>query len=82
VVLGGTSLLGGAGSVAATAIGAIFLVQLQQVVIGMGAPTSAQFVIQAAIILLGMSIRVVPWNAIFGLRRGQPANASVVRRNV
>ena len=61
VVLGGTSLLGGAGSVAATAIGAIFLVQLQQVVIGIGAPTSAQFVIQAAIILLGMSLRVVPW---------------------
>lgn len=81
VVLGGTSLLGGAGSVAATAIGAIFLVQLQQVVIGMGAPTSAQFVIQAAIILLGMSIRVVPWNAIFNLRRGQPANASVMRRS-
>jgi ribose transport system permease protein len=82
VVLGGTSLLGGAGSVAATAIGAIFLVQLQQVVIGMGAPTSAQFVIQAVIILLGMSIRVVPWNAIFGLKRGQPANASVMRRSV
>jgi ribose transport system permease protein len=82
VVLGGTSLLGGAGSVAATAIGAIFLVQLQQVVIGMGAPTSAQFVIQAAIILLGMSIRVVPWSAIFSLKRGQPANASVMRRSV
>ncbi len=81
VVLGGTSLLGGAGSVAATAIGAIFLVQLQQVVIGMGAPTSAQFVIQAAIILLGMSIRVVPWSAIFSLKRGQPANASVMRRS-
>jgi ribose transport system permease protein len=70
VVLGGTSLLGGAGSVAATAIGAIFLVQLQQVVIGMGAPTSAQFVIQAAIILLGMSLRVAPWRRAFeGLRR-------------
>jgi ribose transport system permease protein len=81
VVLGGTSLLGGAGSVAATAIGAIFLVQLQQVVIGMGAPTSAQFVIQAAIILLGMSIRVVPWSAIFSPKRGQPANTSVMRRS-
>ena len=50
VVLGGTSLPGGAGSVAATAVGAIFLVQLQQVIIGMGAPTSAQFIIQAVII--------------------------------
>jgi len=45
----------------ATAIGAIFLVQLQQVIIGMGAPTSAQFIIQAVIILLGMVLQVVPW---------------------
>jgi ribose transport system permease protein len=74
VVLGGTSLLGGAGSVAATAIGAIFLVQLQQVVIGMGAPTSAQFIIQAAIILLGMSIRVVPWR--HGLDRLFPSRTN------
>jgi ribose transport system permease protein len=81
VVLGGTSLLGGAGSAAATAIGAIFLVQLQQVVIGMGAPTSAQFVIQAALILLGMSIRVVPWGMIFDvLMRRPPASASAARR--
>jgi len=81
VVLGGTSLLGGAGSVAATAIGAVFLVQLQQVVIGMGAPTSAQFVIQAAIILLGMSIRVVPWRVIFDVMRRSSANAGGVRRS-
>jgi ribose transport system permease protein len=82
VVLGGTSLHGGAGSAAATAIGAIFLVQLQQVVIGMGAPTSAQFVIQAAIILLGMSIRVVPWGVIFDVFIPRPpANASAARRD-
>jgi ribose transport system permease protein len=74
-------LLGGAGSVAATAIGAIFLVQLQQVVIGMGAPTSAQFVIQAGIILLGMSISVVPWRLLFDVfMRGPPANASAAPR--
>jgi ribose transport system permease protein len=54
-------MLGGAGSVAATAIGSIFLVQLQQVIIGMGAPTSAQVLIQAVIILLGMTLQVVPW---------------------
>jgi ribose transport system permease protein len=80
VVLGGTSLLGGAGSVAATAIGAIFLVQLQQVVIGMGAPTSAQFVIQAAIILLGMSIRVAPWGLLFNVLRRSPAPATAGRK--
>jgi ribose transport system permease protein len=64
VVLGGTSLLGGAGSVAATGLGAIFLVQLQQLTIGLGAPISAQFIIQALIIILGMSIRLVPWRAL------------------
>ena len=61
VVLGGTSLLGGAGSVAATAVGAIFLTQLGQVTIGMGARTSTQFIIQALIIALGMGLRLVPW---------------------
>jgi ribose transport system permease protein len=65
VVLGGTSLLGGAGSVVATAVGAVFLTQLQQVTIGMGARTSAQFIIQAVIIALGMGLRLVPWRRIF-----------------
>jgi hypothetical protein len=50
---------------------------LQQVVIGMGAPTSAQFIIQAAIILLGMSIRVAPWRlALDLLRRHRRTEAS------
>jgi ribose transport system permease protein len=75
VVLGGNSLLGGAGSVAATAIGAIFLVQLQQVIIGMGAPTSAQFIIQAVIILLGMALQVVPWREAVNVLRGRSAGA-------
>ena len=75
VVLGGNSLLGGAGSVAATAIGAIFLVQLQQVIIGMGAQTSAQFIIQAAIILLGMALQVVPWREAVDVLLGRSAGA-------
>jgi ribose transport system permease protein len=61
VVLGGTSLLGGAGSVAATAAGAIFLMQLQQVTLGMGAPASVQNIIEAVIIAVGMALRLVPW---------------------
>ena len=79
VVLGGTSLLGGTGSVAATAVGAIFLVQLQQVIIGMGAPTSAQFIIQAVIILLGMAIRAAPWRLGVGLLRGRRTGRPAVR---
>jgi ribose transport system permease protein len=61
VVLGGTSLLGGAGSVAATAIGALFLTQLQQVTLGMGAAASVQDIIEAVIIAIGMGLRLVPW---------------------
>jgi ribose transport system permease protein len=65
VVLGGTSLLGGAGSVAASAIGALFLIQLQQVTLGMGAPAAVQDIIEAAIIALGMGLRLVPWWRLF-----------------
>lgn len=77
VVLGGTSLLGGAGSVAATGLGAIFLVQLQQLTIGLGAPISAQFIIQALIIILGMSIRLAPWRALFSATKPPAAAPSL-----
>jgi hypothetical protein len=50
-------------------------VQLQQVIIGMGAPTSAQFIIQAAIILLGMALQVVPWRGAVNVFRGRSAGA-------
>ena len=61
VVLGGTSLAGGSGSVLATAVGALFLTQLQQVVFGAGAPTSVQLLIQSIAIGLGMALRTIPW---------------------
>jgi ribose transport system permease protein len=66
VVLGGTSLAGGSGSVLATAIGALFLTQLQQVVFGAGAPASVQLLIQSIAIGLGMALRSVPWRRWFG----------------
>ncbi len=61
VVLGGTSLLGGGGSVVASAIGALFLTQLQQVVFGAGAPASVQLLLQSVAIGVGMGIRTVHW---------------------
>jgi ribose transport system permease protein len=61
VVLGGTSLAGGTGSVVATAVGAVFLTQLDQVVIANGAAESIEFIIQGSIIALGMLLRNVPW---------------------
>lgn len=57
VVLGGASLAGGSGSVVGTAVGAVFLIQLQQDVFGAGAPTSVQYLIQAAVIGLAMAAR-------------------------
>ena len=66
VVLGGTSLAGGIGSVVATAGGALFLTQLEQVVLGIGAPASVQLIIQGSIIALGMAVRNVPWHARWG----------------
>jgi ribose transport system permease protein len=60
VVLGGTSLLGGSGSVVATAIGALFLTQLQQVVLGMGAASSVQLIVQGGVIALAVGLREVP----------------------
>jgi ribose transport system permease protein len=61
VVLGGTSLAGGNGSVVATAIGALFLTQLDQVVTANGAAESVQYIIQGSIIAIGMLLRNVPW---------------------
>lgn len=71
VVLGGTSLAGGSGSVVATAGGALFLTQLQQVAFGAGAPASVQLLIQAGVIAAGMTLRAVPWRSV--LRPRGPA---------
>jgi ribose transport system permease protein len=61
VVLGGTALGGGRGSVMATGVGALFLSQLQQVVLAMGAANAVQNLIQGAIIALSMGLRTVSW---------------------
>jgi ribose transport system permease protein len=75
VVLGGTSLAGGSGSVLATAVGALFLTQLQQVVFGAGAPTSVQLLVQSIAIGLGMALRSIPWRRWSGGFRRSPRGA-------
>jgi ribose transport system permease protein len=60
VVLGGASLAGGRASVIATAAGALFLTQLDQVVLSSGANVWAQYLIQGSVIGLGMALRLVP----------------------
>jgi ribose transport system permease protein len=57
VVLGGTSLLGGVGSVVATAGGALFLTQLQQLVLTTGVNPAVSFLLEAAAIAVGVAIQ-------------------------
>ncbi len=59
VVLGGVAITGGQGSIIASAIGAVFLTQLDTVVVVSGANASLQYIIQAAIIAVGVMLKPV-----------------------
>jgi ribose transport system permease protein len=61
VVLGGTSLLGGRGSVVATAIGALFISQLDQFVLTTGVDAAVQYLVQAGALAAGVAVYSVPW---------------------
>lgn len=56
VALGGTSLLGGVGSVMASAMGALFLSQLQQFVLATGASAAVQNLVQAGALALAVTV--------------------------
>jgi ribose transport system permease protein len=87
VVLGGTSLLGGRGSVVASAIAALFLSQLDQVVLTSGVNSAVQNLVQAAALAVGIAVYSVPWGRVRealsarravgrdGARSGPPAPA-------
>jgi ribose transport system permease protein len=64
VVLGGTSLLGGRGSVAASAVAALFLTQLDQVLLTSGASTAVQSLVQAGALVVGIAVYSVPWGRV------------------
>ncbi|WP_431908644.1 ABC transporter permease [Amycolatopsis thermoflava] len=55
VVVGGTALTGGKGNIVGTAIGALFLSQLTQLVLSLGAPSSTQFLVQAIVIAVAVA---------------------------
>ncbi|TCJ33521.1 ABC transporter permease [Parafrankia sp. BMG5.11] len=57
VVIGGTALTGGRGTVVGSAIGALFLSQLTQLVFSLGAPSSTQLIVQAALIGIAVTVR-------------------------
>jgi ribose transport system permease protein len=62
VVLGGTSLLGGRGDVIATAVAALFLSQLDQVVLITGVNSAVQNLIEAAALAAGVAIYGIRWS--------------------
>lgn len=73
VVVGGAALAGGRGSVIASAVAAVFLSQVVQMALTLGATESVRLMIDSLAILVASLIRVVPWRQIFK-RRVQPAH--------
>ena len=60
VVVGGTPFTGGRGSVIASAVAALFMAQLGQMVLALGAGSAVQLLVQAAAILAATTIRYLP----------------------
>ena len=77
VVLGGTSLLGGRGSVIATAVAALFISQLNQFILVIGASNGVQNLVDAGALGAGLAIYTVPWKRLVRDRRGAPAEDAV-----
>jgi ribose transport system permease protein len=60
VVVGGTKFTGGNGSVVASAIAALFMAQLGQMVLALGAGPAMQLLVQACAIVLAIAVRHLP----------------------
>jgi ribose transport system permease protein len=60
VVVGGTPFTGGRGSVIASGVAAVFMAQLVQMVLALGAGPAVQFLVQALAIVVAVSIRGLP----------------------
>jgi ribose transport system permease protein len=60
VVVGGTPFTGGKGSVVASGLAALFMTQLGQFVLALGAGTSTQLLVQAVAIVLAVAMRALP----------------------
>jgi ribose transport system permease protein len=56
VVIGGTPLTGGRGSLVASFAGAIFMSLLAQMVVGFGAPKSVQLLVQAVVLVCAVAL--------------------------
>jgi ribose transport system permease protein len=60
VVVGGTPFTGGRGSVIASGVAALFLAQLSQMVLALGAGSAIQLLVQALALLVATAIRLLP----------------------
>jgi ribose transport system permease protein len=60
VIVGGTQFTGGKGSIVATAVAAVFMTQLQQLVLSLGASPAMQLLVQAAAIVVAVGLRSLP----------------------
>jgi|SRR5579875_1779529 len=83
VVIGGTALTGGRGSIVATAVAAFFLQQLSQVVFALGASASTQYIVDALAIAAAMVLKpLIGGDALNGVRRTSAAMLSRRARRV
>jgi len=64
VVLGGTSLLGGRGFPAASAVAALFLKQLDMFVLSLGVPYGVRTIVISIALMMGIAIYAVNWGSI------------------
>jgi ribose transport system permease protein len=72
VVLGGTSLLGGKGSPTASAIAALFLSQLDQLVLTVGMNAAVKNLVEAGALALGVAVYSVDWRRVAIAIRAAP----------
>ena len=63
VVLGGTSLLGGRGFPAASALAALFLKQLDMFVLSLGVPYGVRTIVISISLMLGIALYAVNWKS-------------------
>ncbi|MFC5676906.1 ABC transporter permease [Aeromicrobium endophyticum] len=68
VVIGGTPLSGGRGSLIATAAAALFLSQLDQLTRALGGPSSVQYFVQASALVLASTLRYLAFGSVFRSR--------------
>jgi ribose transport system permease protein len=82
VVLGGTSLLGGRGFPAASAIAALFLKQLDMFVLSLGVPYGVRTIVISFTLMLGIALYAVNWSTVRAKLSGNQANNSLNPANV